>query len=100
MADPIAASVVILYRENAGVLQVYWVRRSHRLAFLPGFWAFPGGRVDAADFGQAVDNIATGDAAARIVAAARELREETGLSLAVRADTFVELTRTVTPDWG
>jgi ribonuclease/clavin/mitogillin len=98
MADLIAASVVIPYRENAGVLEVYWVRRSHKLAFLPGFWAFPGGRVDPADAETVVEG-AEGEPAARLAAAARELREETGLSLPVRGPTFVHLARTVTPDW-
>ncbi len=98
MADLISASVVVLHRQRAGALEVYWVRRSHHLKFLPGFWAFPGGRLDAADSLMPVDG-AAGDRAGRIAAAARELQEETGLALPVRADTFVELGRTVTPEW-
>jgi glyoxylase-like metal-dependent hydrolase (beta-lactamase superfamily II)/8-oxo-dGTP pyrophosphatase MutT (NUDIX family) len=98
MADPIAASVVIPYRQSASGLEVYWVLRSHKLAFLPGFWAFPGGRVDPEDARTPVEG-AEGERAARIAAAARELREETGLALPVREPTFAELARTVTPDW-
>jgi endoribonuclease LACTB2 len=98
MAEPIAASVVVLHRQRDGVFEVYWVRRSHTLPFLPGFWAFPGGRVDPADTGVVVPGL-DGDAALRRVAAARELHEETGVSVPVRASTFVDIGRTITPDW-
>lgn len=60
------------------------MRRSHGLAFLGGFWAFVGGRVEAQDGGFAG-------------AAVRELAEETGLTLA--PECLVELGRAVSPDW-
>ncbi len=98
MANPIPASVVVLHRQRGDRMEVYWVRRSHALQFLPGFWAFPGGRVDDADHARPVDG-ATGEAAARLTAAARELQEETGVTLPAGAATFVEVGRSITPEW-
>jgi glyoxylase-like metal-dependent hydrolase (beta-lactamase superfamily II)/8-oxo-dGTP pyrophosphatase MutT (NUDIX family) len=79
-------------------VEVYWVRRADKLAFLGGFWAFPGGRVDPADAAVAVAG-ASGDRAARIAAAARELREETGVEIAPDAARFVPAGRSITPAW-
>jgi glyoxylase-like metal-dependent hydrolase (beta-lactamase superfamily II)/8-oxo-dGTP pyrophosphatase MutT (NUDIX family) len=79
---PIPAAVTILHRGAGSDLKVYWVRRADDLAFLGGFWAFPGGRREEGD-------------ATLQAAAARELREETGVECAV----FVETGRTVTPTW-
>jgi ribonuclease/clavin/mitogillin len=64
--------------------ELYWVRRSPKLAFLGGFWAFPGGGAES------------GDATLRHTCA-REVVEETGLELA--ANRFVSAGRTVTPAW-
>src|SRR5262249_49989340 len=43
------AACVVLVRGHGRDLEVYWVRRSDRVQFQPGFMAFPGGKVDAAD---------------------------------------------------
>lgn len=93
-----AASVLLLRPGGRSGLQVYMIRRNKGMRFLGGWYAFPGGKVDAAD--GASDLVArcrglAPDAAARLlpmldgvppiafwVTAARELCEETGLVLA------------------
>ncbi len=47
-ATRLAASVVLVRRGPDG-LEVFWVRRGAQLKFAGGFYAFAGGRVDAAD---------------------------------------------------
>src|SRR5882672_11067762 len=71
------AASVVLVREG-GVL---WVRRGDQLKFAGGFYAFPGGRVDVQDSAVPLDGgEALGAAVAPcVVAAARELFEETGV---------------------
>lgn len=46
---PRPASVVVLYRRAGEGAEVFWLEREQRLRFAGGFYAFPGGRVDAAD---------------------------------------------------
>ena len=72
------AASVILVRADGAVL---WVRRGEQLKFAGGFYAFPGGRVDVQDSAVPLDGgEALGAAEAPcIVAAARELFEETGV---------------------
>ncbi len=76
MPDPnvrpraLAAAVVLVRRSPR--LEVYWVRRSESLAYLGGFHAFPGGRVDRAER-SAPDPL--------LACAARETFEETGVLL-------------------
>jgi len=77
---PRPASAVILWRESAGGREVFWVRRGAGLRFAGGFYAFPGGKVDAADAALAVSG-AAGAEAASIASACRELFEETGVLL-------------------
>ena len=72
------ASAVILMRDSPGGPEVFWIRRGAKLKFAGGFYAFPGGRVDRADSSIAVKG-ASGEEAALIAAAARELFEETGV---------------------
>jgi ribonuclease/clavin/mitogillin len=79
MSDVAEAASVLLTR-GRGSPQVFAVRRSESLRFFGGFIAFPGGRVSPAD--AALDPAA----AARRVAAARELFEETGVLIARRPD--------------
>ena len=100
-----AASVVIVRESAPGApepLEVWMIRRHESMKFLGGYYAFPGGRVDAAD-GSAealaschgVDVEAAeamfpghegGPALAFWVAAVRELLEESGILLACDAD--------------
>src|SRR5919206_2514822 len=72
------AASVVLVRESGEVL---WVRRGDQLRFAGGFYAFPGGAVDVQDAGVPLDGgEALGAAEAPcVVAAARELFEETGV---------------------
>lgn len=84
VATPRHASAVILWREGAAGREVFWVRRGASLRFAGGFYAFPGGKVDAADARVPVDG-ALGNEAAQWVSAARELFEETGVLLATGA---------------
>ena len=69
---------MILVREGGAVL---WVRRGDQLKFAGGFYAFPGGRVDVQDSAVPLDGGESLGAAEApcIVAAARELFEETGV---------------------
>ena len=72
------AASVILVREDGAVL---WVRRGDQLKFAGGFYAFPGGRVDVQDSAVPLDGGESLGAAEApcIVAATRELFEETGV---------------------
>ncbi len=79
------ASVVVPYRRTAGGVEVFWVKREKALAFAGGFYAFPGGKVDAADAAVPVEG-ASGQEAALRVAAARELLEEAGVLVAEGAE--------------
>jgi glyoxylase-like metal-dependent hydrolase (beta-lactamase superfamily II)/8-oxo-dGTP pyrophosphatase MutT (NUDIX family) len=86
---PKDAAAVILLRAGADPTtqtQVFWARRSERLAFLGGFHAFPGGQRDASDAETRVDNCADAETAAMIACAARELFEELGVLAARNAD--------------
>jgi ribonuclease/clavin/mitogillin len=91
-ATPKDAAAVILLRagtdkENP---QVFWVRRSERLAFLGGFHAFAGGQRDASDAEAQVENCEDRETAAMISCAARELFEEVGVLVARGAETLTK----------
>src|SRR6266571_130438 len=81
---PKDAAAVILLRQNTDPNnpEVFWVKRSRRLAFLGGFYAFPGGQRDAGDREAKVENCGEHERAAMISCAAREVFEETGVLLA------------------
>src|SRR5690242_15590268 len=72
------AASVVMVREDGSVL---WVRRGDQLKFAGGFYAFPGGRVDLQDSSVATEGGEALGAAETpcVVAAARELFEETGV---------------------
>jgi glyoxylase-like metal-dependent hydrolase (beta-lactamase superfamily II)/8-oxo-dGTP pyrophosphatase MutT (NUDIX family) len=75
----------VLYRRAGEGAEVFWLEREQRLRFAGGFYAFPGGRVDAADAAVPVEG--SDDATGRFVAcAARELFEETGVLCAAGAE--------------
>jgi 8-oxo-dGTP pyrophosphatase MutT (NUDIX family) len=99
-----AASVVLVRPSPPGApepIEVYMIRRNKGMKFLGGFYAFPGGKVDAADSSAAAlaccHGVAAEEAAARFpghgdlaplafwVTAVRELLEESGLLLACEA---------------
>jgi 8-oxo-dGTP pyrophosphatase MutT (NUDIX family) len=75
--DAKAAATVVLLREGVDGMEVLLLRRQSQLAFAAGMWVFPGGRVDAEDFG---DDPHDQDAAARR-AAVREAMEEAAVSV-------------------
>lgn len=88
------ASSVVLVRERDGDVEVFMMRRAATMAFVPGMYVFPGGRVDARDFhdGQHLAGYpfdrdllrASADEAllrALVACAVRELDEETGVRI-------------------
>ncbi|MBZ0111987.1 MAG: NUDIX domain-containing protein, partial [Thermoanaerobaculia bacterium] len=99
---PRGSAAIILWRRTAdGQLQIYWVRRSDRVRFMPGWHAFIGGSVSRADrevpvFGEprdlaaqvALDSLPPGQRAEAssdeglVACALRELFEEVGLLVA------------------
>jgi ribonuclease/clavin/mitogillin len=95
-AEPKPASSVLLVRAGSqSPAEVYMIRRQKSMRFLGGFYAFPGGKVDAedclpeilarcrgvttAEAGRIVPSADGLPALAFWVAAARELLEETGV---------------------
>lgn len=91
-AVPKDAAAVILLRQNTDPNnpEVFWVRRSDKLAFLGGFHAFPGGQIDAEDASVNVLNAPNPETAAMISGAARELFEELGVLAARGGDTLTK----------
>ena len=90
------AATIILTRPSANGAEVLMGQRGKRAVFMPGKFVFPGGAVDPEDFMPkappalgpvcrrrlSVDVAQPEIAPALVQAAARELREETGLELA------------------
>jgi glyoxylase-like metal-dependent hydrolase (beta-lactamase superfamily II)/8-oxo-dGTP pyrophosphatase MutT (NUDIX family) len=87
---PKDAAAVILVRPNTDPNnpEIYWVKRSTKLAFLGGFYAFPGGQRENSDAEITVENCNDTETAAMISCAARELFEETGALLARGSQTL------------
>jgi 8-oxo-dGTP pyrophosphatase MutT (NUDIX family) len=90
MTSPAAdAASALLLRDGRDGVEVLLLRRTQAMAFGPGQWVFPGGRVDPAD-------VVPGDRLASAArAAAREVREEAGL--VVDAGALVPFARWVPP---
>lgn len=78
-ATPKDASAVILLNEAGD--QVLWARRNPNLAFLGGWHAFPGGKLETSDALVTVKNYADEELKKFIVCAAREIFEEAGVLL-------------------
>jgi len=85
-AVPKDAAAVVLVRGDEREPEVFWARRGGRLAFQPGFYAFPGGQRDEADASVEVDNAEDPETASMIACAARELFEELGVLAARGAE--------------
>ena len=89
---PKDAAAVILLRQNTDPAnpEVFWVKRSDKLAFLGGFHAFPGGQIDADDAEVDVRNAPNSETAAMISGAARELFEELGVLVVRGGETLTK----------
>jgi ribonuclease/clavin/mitogillin len=81
-----AAAVILLRPGTASNPEVFWARRSEKLAFMGGFHAFVGGQLDKGDQAITVKGCDDAETATMIVCAARELLEETGVLLARRGE--------------
>jgi len=81
---PKDAAAVILLRHHTDPTnpEIFWVKRSTKLAFLGGFYAFPGGGREPHDGEVLVEDCDDQERAAMISCAAREVFEETGTLLA------------------
>ncbi len=93
-AVPKDAGAIILVRgdehDATTPPQVYWAQRSERMAFLGGFYAFPGGQRDAEDAATPVANCTDAETCALISCAARELFEEVGVLVARGVDALTK----------
>ncbi len=91
------AATVMFVRDGAGGIEVFMLKRVPTMAFAPSMHVFPGGGVDPRDAGadlpwsgpppaQWAARVGVGEEAARmlVVAAAREVFEESGILLAGR----------------
>lgn len=89
---PKDAAAVILIRQNTDPNnpEVFWVKRSDKLAFLGGFHAFPGGQIDSDDATVKVRNAPNPETSAMISGAARELFEELGVLAARGGETLTK----------
>lgn len=85
-AVPKDAAAVVLVRGDERDPEVFWARRGERLAFQPGFYAFPGGQRDEADAEVEVEQTDDPETASMIACAARELFEELGVLAARGAE--------------
>ncbi len=105
-AQPRRAATVMLLRDTASGVEVFMMRRVRTMAFAPSMWVFPGGGVDDRDTldlpdwagpspSEWADRLGESEdvATALVVAAAREVFEESGVLLAGRGDDDI-----VTPD--
>jgi len=90
LPTPKDAAAVILLRANSDPNnpEVFWVKRSTKLAFLGGFYAFPGGQRETSDGEARVENCDDAERAAMISCAAREVFEEVGVLLAPGSETL------------
>lgn len=85
-AEPRPAATVVVLRDGTDGPEVLMVRRTRGASFMADAWVFPGGRVDAAD-GSGPEAFAR--------AAARELAEEAGVTIA--PSELVEFAHWITP---
>lgn len=84
-----AAAIILIRQEtDPNDPETYWVKRSTKLAFLGGYYAFPGGQREDSDADVPVENCNDAETAAMISCAAREMFEETGVLLARGSQTL------------
>lgn len=82
IAQPKDAAAVVLTRGR----EICWAKRSPKLAFLSGWHAFPGGKVEESDREVSIENCSNAALARLIACAARECFEETGVLLCKGGD--------------
>jgi glyoxylase-like metal-dependent hydrolase (beta-lactamase superfamily II)/8-oxo-dGTP pyrophosphatase MutT (NUDIX family) len=89
---PKDAAAIILLRQGTDPQnpEIYWVKRSEKLAFLGGYHAFPGGQIDAGDADVDVRNSPDAVTSAMISGASRELFEELGVLVARGGETLTK----------
>ena len=89
---PKDAAAIILLRQDTDPAnpEVFWVKRSDKLAFLGGFHAFPGGQIDSEDAEVDVRNAPNPETATMISGAARELFEELGVLVVHGGETLTK----------
>jgi endoribonuclease LACTB2 len=86
-----AAAVILLrHKTQSTNPEIFWVKRSHHLAFLGGFYAFPGGQIDDDDGVVQVANVSDVKTASMVSGAARELFEELGVLLVQGGDSLTK----------
>jgi len=92
MSTPKDAAAIILLRQDTDAAnpEIFWVKRSDKLAFLGGFHAFPGGQIDASDAEVEVKNSPNTQTSAMISGAARELFEELGVLVVRGGETLTK----------
>ena len=84
-----AAAIILLHpNNNPDNPEVFWVKRSTKLAFLGGYHAFPGGQRETSDAEVHVRNCEDSERGTMISCAARELFEEVGVLLTRGAETL------------
>lgn len=77
------SAVVVLVRGSGADLEAFWVQRSDAVPVQPGFHAFVGGKVDAADATLALPGVGDEFERAARACAIREALEETGVLVAL-----------------
>jgi glyoxylase-like metal-dependent hydrolase (beta-lactamase superfamily II)/8-oxo-dGTP pyrophosphatase MutT (NUDIX family) len=89
---PKDAAAVILLRDDSDPRDpvVFWARRGATMAFMPGFYAFPGGQREDADAEVEVESADDRETATMIACAARELFEELGVLVARGSDALTK----------
>lgn len=87
--EPAPAATVLVTRERDAGLEVLLLKRHRDLAFMPGAWVFPGGKVDEDDAGST-------DLERARSAAVREVHEEAGIH--VVADRLLTFSHWLTPE--
>lgn len=90
MTNAQAAATLIVIRDCETGPEVLLVKRHQQLSFAPGYWVFPGGKVDSWDF----ENGVTSEDKAKKTAV-RETEEET--SLLIHPDKLISTNHWTTP---